>query len=86
MLIIGAYFCRFNLATEAVSITLANPPHFFREKNMQYNFKNHGRMIQVSVLLEIVHFLPCHSILETKFSKQHCIQFSITSILSSLDS
>ena len=43
---------RFNLATEAFSVTLANPPHFFREKNMQYYFKNHGRMIQVCIVLD----------------------------------
>ena len=38
---------RFNLATETFSVNLANPPHFFRGKNMRYNFKNHGRMIQI---------------------------------------
>lgn len=52
---------KFNLATEAFSVTLANPPHFFREKNMQYNFKNHGRMIQIeSIPSEMADiFLQC---------------------------
>lgn len=39
---------RFNLATETFSQTLAHPPDTYKKHKETYQFKRHGRMIEVS--------------------------------------
>ena len=61
-----SYFCRFNLATERFSQTLAFPPESYKKQTIMYHLKKHGRMIEV-ILFKIIIIIMIQGKMAFKF-------------------